>query len=90
MKSLKLTWNTETIFHFIYGTEPCIYTAEWLLDMCVTCLALSGLCIFSNNVDATFKILEKTSDIFQNGINRLLFIMISDYFAEVRIEFLTH
>jgi hypothetical protein len=80
----------DNIFFFIYGTERCIYTAEWLLCMCVTCLALSGLCIISKNVDATFIILEKTSDIFQNGINGLLFIMISDCFSEVRIEFLTH
>jgi hypothetical protein len=54
---------------FIYSTESCIYTAEWLLYMFTTCLALSRLCISPQNVDATFTLLKTTSDIFQNVVS---------------------
>jgi hypothetical protein len=48
---------------FIYSTESCINTAERLLYMCTTCIALSRLCICPQNIDVTFTLLKTTSDI---------------------------
>ena len=80
MEILKLTWDTEKIiFHLWYR----MYTAVCLLYICATCLILSRLCISPKNVDATFIILKTTSDIFQNSVNGLLLMIISDCTSEV-------